>query len=81
MTKRFKEMSQEPNVSSNSLMSRIRSSLNLRVSKHMEEIEDLNRRVKTITDPEAANLLNGIQSRLVAAVNIDNLEDTIAAGD
>ena len=44
-------------------------------------MNDLDRRVKTLKDPEAARALTGIHSRVVAAVNLDNLEDTRMAGD
>ena len=46
----------------------------------MEELNELDRRVKTLKDPEAARALTGIHSRVVAAVNLDNLEDTRIAG-
>ena len=34
-----------------------------------------------MSDPQAKDLLAGIHSRVVAAVNIDNLEDKITAGN
>ena len=34
-----------------------------------------------MTDPQAQNLLAGIHSRVVAAVNLEKLEDKITAGN
>ena len=64
-----------------SLMSRIESSLSTKYAVHIDEISRLNMRIKTISDPEALSLLTGIHSRVVAAVNIENLEDKITAVD
>ena len=62
-------------------MSRIHSSIGNKIDKHLEELNQLDRRVKTVRDPEAANMLTGIHSRVVAAVNLENLDDKIIAGE
>lgn len=59
----------------------MRTGLQKRFENKEAELAHLKQRVEGLDDPQKTNMMAGIQSRLVAAVNLEKLEDKIAAGD
>ena len=61
------------------LMNKIRQSLKVRYDETQGQMESLERRVKTVSEPEIKSALTGITQRVQAARNLDSIEDKQAA--
>ena len=63
------------------MLDKMKTSMKLKFEKKSKELARLQQRVEGLQDPQKTALMAGIQTRLAAAVNMDNLEDKITASD
>ena len=64
-----------------SMLERMQMGLRLKFEKKRDELARLKQRVDDLQDIETSSMMKGISSRMEIAVNMENLDDKIKAGD